>query len=93
MRTKLLYVFLAIASLGAYLSVRDFLARPEPTMITISNLTVNLLIGLGLLGAGSPWLTRKLFPKAPKWTLIGTAIVLGVLAVLLLKLFGMPTRI
>ncbi len=90
---KVIYVMLMAATVGAYFSVKDFLAWPVQRDIVTSNITVSYVIGLAIVGGISPWLTKKIWPKAPKWAYIFVAICLGVIVVLTLKLLGEPTRI
>ena len=66
---------------------------PYARTIVISNFTLNLLLVLLAVGALSPMITKKLFPKAPKWLFIPVACVLAVGCVYLLKILGMNTRI
>jgi len=89
---KIAYIALAMATLGAYFSVKDFLAWPEQRDIIVSNLSVSYVLALGIVGSLSPWLTKKLWPKAPKWAFMFVAIILGVTIVGILKLLGEPMK-
>jgi len=89
---KVVYALLIGLTLGAYFSVKDFLAWPAQRDIVVSNVTISYILGLGLIGGLSPWLTKKLWPKAPKWGFIFVALALGVIVVLTLKMLGEPTR-
>lgn len=90
---KVIYVLLVVLTAGAYFSIKDFLAWPVQRLIVTSNVTVSYVLGLILVGGISPWLTKRIWPKAPKWAYIFVAICLGVIVVLTLKLLGEPTRI
>lgn len=90
---KVIYIALTALVAVAYLSVRDFLAWPEQRNIVTSNITVSYILGLALVGGISPWLTRRIWPKAPKWAYVFVAVCLGVIVVLTLKMLGEPTRI
>lgn len=89
---KALYSLLGVATLASYFSIKDFLAWPVQRDIVVSNVTVSYVLGLALVGGISPWLTKKIWPKAPKWAFIFVAGCLGVIVVLTLKLLGEPTR-
>lgn len=89
---KVIYAVLLAATVGAYFSVKDFLAWPVQRDIVVSNVTVSYVLGLALVGGISPWLTKKIWPKAPKWAFVFVAGCLGVIVVLTLKLLGEPTR-
>lgn len=87
------YVVLGLLTLGAYFSVKDFLAWPVQRYIIVSNMTVSYLLALLLAGGFSPKLTKRLWPNAPKWAFIAVAVVMGLAIVYVLKLLGTPTRI
>ena len=79
----------------AYIPAVKALAIQQPyaDKIILSNLTLNLLLVLCMVGALSPVITKKLFPRAPKWVFFFVAVVLGILMLLLLKSLGVQTRI
>jgi len=89
---KIVYGFLIAGTLGAYFSIKDFLAWPIQRDIITSNITVSYVLALGLVGGLSPWMTKKVWPKAPKWAFVFVAVVLGIMVVGALKLLGEPTR-
>jgi len=88
------YSVLAILAGLSYWSIRSFVIAQEPSgeAIVVSNLTLNHVIFFLLAGAFSPWLAKKVFPKAPRWLFIPVALVLGVMIIVLLKLVGWETR-
>jgi hypothetical protein len=90
----IVWVVIIVLSSAAYIPVTKLLIieRPYPDKIIISNLTLNLLLLVGLVGALSPKITKKLWPKAPRWAFILTALLLGVVIVFLLKALGMNTK-
>ena len=92
-RTVATYVFLGLLTLGAYFSVKDFLAWPVQRNIVVSNMTVSYVLALLLVGGFSPKITKKLWPNAPKWAFIVVAAIMGLSIVYILKLLGTPTRI
>ena len=88
------WILVLIASVISYPFAVKYLAiqLPYARNIVISNFTFNLLLVLLAVGALSPLITKKLFPKAPKWLFIPVACVLAVVSVYVLKLLGMHTR-
>ena len=89
------WILVLVASMISYPFAVKYLAiqLPYARMIVISNFTLNLLLILLAVGALSPMITKKLFPKAPKWLFVPVACVLAVVSVYVLKLLGMHTRI
>ena len=89
------WILVLVASVVSYPLAVKYLAiqLPYARMIVISNFTLNLLLILLAVGALSPMITKKLFPKAPKWLFVPVACVLAVVSVYVLKLLGMHTRI
>jgi len=89
-----LYSALAILTGLSYWTVRPTVIAQEPTDTSIiaSNLTLNLLLCVLLVGACVPWVTRKLFPKRFKVMLVPTAVVMGVALLLVLRAFGVAMR-
>ena len=89
------WILVLVASVVSYPFAVKYLAiqLPYARMIVISNFTLNLLLILLAVGALSPMITKKLFPKAPKWLFIPVACVLALGCVYLLKILGMHTRI
>lgn len=92
-KTIAVYVGLGLLTLGAYFSVKDFLAWPVQRYIVVSNMTVSYVLALILVGGFSPKLTKRLWPNAPKWAFIAIAVILALAIVSILKLLGTPTRI
>jgi len=91
----ILFVVVIILTTISYSFAVKYLAiqLPYSNTIIISNFTLNLLLVLLAVGALSPMITKKLFPKAPKWLFVPVACVLAVVSVYVLKLLGMHTRI
>ena len=91
----MIWIVVIVLTVVSYPFAVKYLAiqLPYARMIVISNFTLNLLLILLAVGALSPVLTKKLFPKAPKWLFIPVACVLAVVSVYVLKLLGMHTRI
>ena len=89
------WVLVIVLTLISYIPAIRHLAIQQPYLdkIIISNLTLNLLVLLLAVGAFSPLITRKLFPKAPKWAFLPVAIVLAVITIFTLKLLGVHTRV
>lgn len=96
MRTRIaviVYVVLGALTVGAYFSVKDFMAWPVQRYIVVSNITVSYVLALILVGILSPRITRRVWPKAPKWASIAVAAVLAIAIVVILGLLGAPTRL
>lgn len=92
MLTKIVYGLIGLATLVSYLSVKDFLAWPPQRFIIISNLTVSYVFALALVGGLSPWVTKRLWPKAPRWAFILVATLSGTAIVCILGVLGEPLR-
>lgn len=96
MRTRtavIAYIILGALTIAAYFSVKDFMAWPVQRYIIVSNVTVSYVLGLIIVGALSPRITRRFWPKAPKWMFVVVAVGLGLLVVAVLDLLGAPTRL
>ena len=89
------WIIVLVLTVIAYIPAVKYLAiqLPYARNIIISNFTFNLLLVLLAVGALSPLITKKLFPRAPKWLFIPVACVLAVVSVYVLKQLGMHTRI
>ena len=89
------WIIILVSSILSYPVAVKYLAiqQPYPRHIIISNFTFNLLLILLAIGALSPILTKKLFPRAPKWMFLLVACVLAVVCIYILKILGMQTRI
>ena len=89
------WILVLVATGVSYLPTVKLLVIEQPynDKIIISNLTLNLILVVGLVGALSPRITKKIWPKAPRWAFVITAVILGVVMVYVLKLLGMNTRI
>ena len=88
------WILVLVASVISYPFAVKYLAiqLPYARTIVISNFTLNLLLVLLAVGALSPLLTKRIWPKAPKWLFIPVACVLAVVCVYVLKFLGMRTR-
>lgn len=96
MRTRtavIAYTALGALTVGAYFSVKDFLAWPTHRYIVVSNVTVSYVLALILVGVLSPRITRRIWPKAPKWAFAIVAVGLALAVVGILDLLGAPTRL
>lgn len=91
---KIVYGILAMLTGLSYWVVRSFVIAQEPpsTPIIVSNLTLNLVLFVLLVGAFVPFVTRRFFSRAYKRMLVPTAIVIGVILILLLRTLGMEMR-
>ena len=89
------WILVLIATGASYFPAVKLLVIEQPysDKIIISNLTLNLLLLLGVVGALSPKITKKIWPKAPRWAFVITAAILGMAMVFILKLLGMNTRV
>ena len=89
------WILVLVASVISYPFAIKYLAiqLPYARLIVVSNFTLNLLLILLAVGALSPMITKRIWPKAPKWLFIPVACVLAVVSVYVLKLLGMHTRI
>jgi len=86
------YLCVLVISLLCYFDVKNFLAWPVQRDIVTSNITISYVLGLALVGGLSPWITRRVWPRAPRGTFVFVAVILAILVVLILKLMGEPTR-
>lgn len=93
-KAKILYGVLAVLTGLSYWTVRDWVIAQEPvdTHIVVSNLTLNLVLFVLLVGASVPLVTRKLFPKRFRAMLVPVALVMGALLILMLRALGVPMR-
>ena len=85
------YGVLAALTVLAYNSTRNFIIYLPLGKIHISNVTVNYILMYMIVGALSPQLAWRLFPKAPKW--VAMPFTIGVtLTLLMLLSFWYPLR-
>ncbi len=78
----------------SYWSVRNFVVAQEPidTHIVVSNLTLNYVLFVLLVGSLVPRVTRRLFPRAFKRMLVPVAIAMGIVLILILRTLGVEMR-
>ena len=87
------YVSLAVVAAIVYWPAREFMKHQEPYgLMWVSNLTVNYILMFMLAGGATPWLTKKLFPRAPKWLQYVTLAIVIMILLMFVKALGYQTR-
>ena len=85
------YILSALICGTLYPFGREMMIRQEPSgEMVVSTLTLNYALLFVIVGAISPWVTKKLLPRAPKWTSTAVMLVCVSLLLIILTLVGMP---
>ena len=89
-----LYVLIALVLGGSYVRVTNYISMQEPSrdLLIISNLTLNYVLIFLLIGAFGTRVPKWLSPEAPYWTGYATALLLGIVLLVVLKFTGMDMR-
>lgn len=91
----IIYIVLAAAVIVSYSFIKSRLLSQEPydETVILSNLTLNYVLVVVIVGAIVPkYLKKRYLPKAPTITIVPIAIVVAAVLLIVLKTLGMEMR-